>query len=152
MQSRYLNELIKSRLTNRSLSFTFYPQFVEPILSLTSKDKMTPEMVLICQQNIFSLLALESRHEPISLTVGHQPKGVKKDKLYRLIFAELAALLAGANTPEHKAVLHSVLAHCQLSSAAAAMTGADKMEIDLIDGRGDSCLLVNYLKIIISAL
>lgn len=116
-------------------------QFVEPILTLTSKDKMTSEMVLLCQQNVFSLLALESRHEPILLAVGHQPKGNKKDKLYRLLFAELATVLAaGPNTPEHKSVLHSVIAHCRLSSTVGdtPMPGVDKMEVDLavreIDG------------------
>lgn len=115
----------------------FHNQFVEPILTLTSKDKMTAEMVLMCQQNVFSLLALESRHEPISLTIGHQPKGVKKDKLYRLLFAELATVLAaGATTPEHKTVLHSVLAHCRLSSTDPTMPAVDKMEVDLtVDGK-----------------
>lgn len=107
-------------------------QFVEPILTLTSKDKMTADMVLMCQQNMFNLLALESRHEPLNLPVGHQLKGVKKDKLYRLLFAELATVLsAGGTTPEHKTVLHSVLAHCRLNPADATLA-SDKMEVDAV--------------------
>lgn len=106
----------------------------------------------MCQQNVFSLLALESRHEPISLTVGHQPKGVKKDKLYRLLFAELATVLAaGPSTPEHKTVLHSVLAHCRLTDTA--LPGVEKMEVDLavreIDGVFTNIFLkFNYKPII----
>lgn len=42
-------------------------QFVEPILTLIQKDEMTDEEVLQCKQQCFNLVALETRHETLSL-------------------------------------------------------------------------------------
>lgn len=47
-------------------------QFIDPILNVTTKETVSDEEVLQCQQIIFSIVALESRHEPLALPIGHR--------------------------------------------------------------------------------
>lgn len=47
-------------------------QFIDPILNVTNKDVLTEEEVVQCQQVIYSIVALEARHEPLALPIGHR--------------------------------------------------------------------------------
>lgn len=47
-------------------------QFIDPILNVTNKEVLTEEEVVQCQQVIYSIVALEARHEPLALPIGHR--------------------------------------------------------------------------------
>lgn len=108
-------------------------QFVEPLLMVVDKQLMHPDEVLLCQQALYTVVALEQRHEPLPLPLGgaHRLKGSRKEEQYRLLWAELEALLAtGPQTPEHRMVLQCVREcyrsrHPHAKMTVVAGSGAD---------------------------
>lgn len=47
-------------------------QFIDPILNVTNKEVLTEEEVLQCRQVIYSIVQLETKHEPLALPIGHR--------------------------------------------------------------------------------
>lgn len=81
-------------------------QYVDPILALTAKDDLTEEEILQCQQCIYQLVGIETRHE---LTINSQRIKGKKDDQYRLIWNELEVIVGlNGKSPGHKAVLQCI--------------------------------------------
>lgn len=104
-------------------------QFVDTILSVVNKEKLTDDEVLQCQQVVFNIVSLETRHEPLALPIGHRLKGNKKEEQYRLLWAELETLLiASSLSPGHKAVLQCIR-DCRSRNLTDG-GGSDKMELD----------------------
>lgn len=87
-------------------------KFVEPLIAAAAKRQLNADEVLQCQQTVYTIVALEQRHEPLPLPLGggvHRLRGARKEEQYRLLWAELEALLAtGPQTAEHRAVLQCV--------------------------------------------
>lgn len=81
-------------------------QYVEPILVLTTKEDLTEEEVLQCQQCIYQLVGIEARHE---LTLNSQRIKGKKDDQYRLMWNELEVIVGlNGKSAGHKAVLQCI--------------------------------------------
>jgi hypothetical protein len=81
-------------------------QYIEPILVLTSKEDLTEEEVLQCQQCIYQLVGIEARHE---LTLNSQRIKGKKDDQYRLMWNELEVIVGlNGKSAGHKAVLQCI--------------------------------------------
>lgn len=45
---------------------------MDTILNVTNKETLTDDEVLQCQQVILNVAAMESRHEPLALPIGHR--------------------------------------------------------------------------------
>lgn len=41
------------------------------MLTMISKEELTDEDLLKCQQIVYNLIAFEARHEPLTLPIGH---------------------------------------------------------------------------------
>lgn len=81
-------------------------QYVDPILALTAKEDLTEEEILQCQQCIYQLVGIETRHE---LTINSQRIKGKKDDQYRLIWNELEVIVGlNGKSAGHKAVLQCI--------------------------------------------
>lgn len=81
-------------------------QYVEPVLVLTAKEDLTEDEVMQCQQCIYQLVGIESRHE---LTLNSQRIKGKKDDQYRLMWNELEVIVGlNGKSAGHKAVLQCI--------------------------------------------
>ena len=81
-------------------------QYVEPILVLTSKEDLTEDEVMQCQQCVYQLVGIEARHE---LTLNSQRFKGKKDDQYRLMWNELEVIVGlNGKSAGHKAVLQCI--------------------------------------------
>lgn len=81
-------------------------QYVEPILILTTKEDLTEDEVMQCQQCIYQLVGIEARHE---LTLNSQRVKGKKDDQYRLMWNELEVIVGlNGKSSGHKAVLQCI--------------------------------------------
>lgn len=81
-------------------------QYVEPILVLTSKEDLSEEEVMQCQQCIYQLVGVEARHE---LPLNSQRVKGKKDDQYRLMWNELEVIVGlNGKSAGHKAVLQCI--------------------------------------------
>lgn len=81
-------------------------QYVEPVLILTTKEDLTEEEVMQCQQCIYQLVGIEARHE---LTLNSQRIKGKKDDQYRLMWNELEVIVGlNGKSTGHKAVLQCI--------------------------------------------
>jgi hypothetical protein len=106
-------------------------QFAEPFISLIQKPELTEEEVLKCQQTIYNIIALEGRHEPLTLpNMGHRMKANKKEEQYRLLWSELEAVVVASNGKSlgHKTVMQC-LRDCRSSSTPGG-DRSDKLELD----------------------
>lgn len=85
-------------------------QFVDTLLVAASKETLSADEVLQCQQTVYRIVSLETRNETLPLPGGaHRLKGAKKEEQNRLLWAELETLLAaGPSTPEHRVILQCV--------------------------------------------
>lgn len=86
------------------------PQFVGPLLNIITKDDVTEDEIMKCQQFIYSLLSLETRLEPLTLPLNQQRLNVnKKEEQYRLLWAELVQIIeSGPMTSGHKKILKMI--------------------------------------------
>lgn len=69
------DRLVSLRVQRKDDFFSIFvssSQFIDPILNVTNKDVLTEEEVVQCQQVIYSIVALEARHEPLALPIGHR--------------------------------------------------------------------------------
>lgn len=81
-------------------------QYVEPVLVLTAKEDLTEEEVMQCQQCIYQLVGIESRHE---LTLNSQRIKGKKEDQYCLMWNELEVIVGlNGKSAGHKAVLQCI--------------------------------------------
>jgi hypothetical protein len=81
-------------------------QYVEPILILTAKEELTEDDIVQCQQCIYQLVGIESRHE---LNLSTQRVKGKRDDQYRLMWNELEVIVGlNGKSNGHKAVLQCV--------------------------------------------
>ncbi|KAG4080028.1 hypothetical protein HA402_006340 [Bradysia odoriphaga] len=122
-------------------------QFIDPILNVTNKDVLTEEEIVQCQQVIYSIVALEARHEPLALPIGHRLKGNKKEEQYRLLWAELETLLiASSKSPGHMTILQCIR-DCR---SRGGDQSADKVELDQalreLESLGDSSKRLSVIK------
>lgn len=100
-------------------------QYLEPILILTQKEDLTEEEVIACQQCIYQLVGVETRHE---LILNNQRiKGNKKEDQYRLMWNELEVIVGlNGKSAGHKAILQCIR---KVRSAQTQET-PEKMDID----------------------
>lgn len=100
-------------------------QYLEPILVLTLKEDLTEEEVLACQQCIYQLVGVETRHD---LILNNQRiKGNKKDDQYRLMWNELEVIVGlNGKSAGHKAILQCIR---KVRSAQTPET-PEKMDVD----------------------
>lgn len=81
-------------------------QYVDPILILTAKEELTEDDILQCQQCIYQLVGIESRHE---LNLNTQRIKGKRDDQYRLMWNELEVIVGlNGKSNGHKAVLQCI--------------------------------------------
>jgi hypothetical protein len=54
-------------------------QYIDPLPALLVKEEMTDEEVVQCKQVIYSLINLETKHEPLQMpNMGQRGKGPKR--------------------------------------------------------------------------
>lgn len=77
---------------------------------MINKEDLSEEEVIQCQQCIYKIVGLESRHELLNLpNMGHRLKGNKKDEQYRLLWSELEILVSNTgNSKGHKSILDCI--------------------------------------------
>lgn len=81
-------------------------QYVDPILIIMAKEELSEEDILQCQQCIYQLVGIESRHE---LTLNTQRVKGKRDDQYRLMWNELEVIVGlNGKSAGHKAVLQCI--------------------------------------------
>lgn len=59
-------------LTVRSTLIYNIRQFLEPLINITQKEELTEDEILKCRQVIYNLISFETRHEPLTLPIGHK--------------------------------------------------------------------------------
>lgn len=100
-------------------------QFVDPLRNVIHKDELTDGEVLQCQQVIYNLVGLASKHEPLSLpNMGHRIKGAKKEEQYRLLWQELEILIQSSGSSAGLKTILQCLKDCRVRD------GSEKGEID----------------------
>ncbi|RZF33651.1 hypothetical protein LSTR_LSTR007029 [Laodelphax striatellus] len=87
--------------------------YMEPLLSLMLKESLTDDEVVECKQCIYTLMTLESKHEPLAINlppIGHRGKGPKREEQYRIMWNELETYLRShLHSDQHSRVLHCLL-------------------------------------------
>jgi hypothetical protein len=64
---------------NYSTTLFLFPQYIDPLPALLVKEEMTDEEVVKCKQVIYSLINLETKHEPLQTpNMGQRGKGPKR--------------------------------------------------------------------------
>lgn len=70
--------IINSRQCLSTPLFIF-SQYIDPLPALLVKEEMTDEEVVKCKQVIYSLINLETKHEPLQTpNMGQRGKGPKR--------------------------------------------------------------------------
>lgn len=105
-------------------------QFVEPLLALAARDRLSADDVLQCRQVVFNLVARETRLEQLPLpAVAQRARGAKREEQYRLLWQELEALLAGGpSSAEHRALLQYVRECFRAGHPMALLDGAGEQD------------------------
>ncbi|XP_034243253.1 integrator complex subunit 13 [Thrips palmi] len=90
--------------------FNLRPE-LDPLLNAIVKETISEDEVLQCKQVILSLIAQETRNEPLQpSSSGQRTKGPKRDEQYRQMFAELESLIRShCRSDQHTAVLNCLL-------------------------------------------
>lgn len=101
-------------------------QYVEPILALSQKEELTEDEVVQCQQCIFQLVGIETRHE-LTLHNNQRIKGSKKDDQYRLMWNELEVIV-GLNG---KSAGHKTILQCIRKCRTQSSESNEKGELDV---------------------
>ncbi|XP_021942425.1 integrator complex subunit 13 [Zootermopsis nevadensis] len=85
--------------------------YIDPLPALLVKEEMTDEEVVKCKQVIYSLINLETKHEPLQTpNMGQRGKGPKREEQYRIMWNELETFLrANCRTDQHNRVLNCLL-------------------------------------------
>ncbi|KAF2902099.1 hypothetical protein ILUMI_04087 [Ignelater luminosus] len=101
--------------------------YIDPIPSIITKEKITDDEVVQCKQVIYNLISLEAKHEPLHLpNVGQRTKGQKREEQYKIMWNELETLLKNnCHSDNHKAV-YTCLVECHKFSP----DDNDKVELD----------------------
>ncbi|XP_001607514.1 protein asunder [Nasonia vitripennis] len=117
---------------------------IDPLPDLILKEELTKEEVVQCKQIIFSLLALEAKHETLplpSLGCGRGGKSGKRDEHYMLLWRELETFLEIYSTTSsaHLEVLNCLLEvrnkedkdnnKVELDQALRELDGLDKEDV-----------------------
>lgn len=99
---------------------------IDPLPTLITKDTMTETEMLQCQQVIYSLIALEKKHEPLHPpSTGQRMKGHKREEQYKLMWKELETFIKNnLHSDNHKQV-YSCLLECHKFNF-----DEDKVELD----------------------
>jgi len=64
---------------NKESVFFSFTQYIDPLPALLVKEEMTDEEVVQCKQVIYSLISLETKHEPLQMpNMGQRGKGPKR--------------------------------------------------------------------------
>lgn len=94
-------------LTTLSTIICNIKQYTEPMLSIMVKDTITDQEVTNCKQNIYALIAAETKNEHlITPSISSPRKIMKKDDQYKTMWAELETFLkSNLYTENHCKVL-----------------------------------------------
>jgi hypothetical protein len=66
-------------LTILAVVYFLFSQYIDPLPALLVKEEMTDEEVVQCKQVIYSLINLETKHEPLQMpNMGQRGKGPKR--------------------------------------------------------------------------
>ncbi|XP_039289924.1 integrator complex subunit 13 [Nilaparvata lugens] len=105
-------------LTISNTSIFNFKMYMEPLLSVMVSESLTDDEVVQCKQCIYTLMTLESKHEPLQATTaighhghhGHRGKGPKRDEQYHKMWNELETYLRShLHSDQHSRVLHCLL-------------------------------------------
>lgn len=125
MRSKIIKQSKYFPITLNSTIIFNIQQFVEPIVTLTQKEEMREDDILKCQQCVYALVSLESRHESLTLQNNQRIKAHKKDEQYRLMWNELELLVSSnGKSLGHKSILQCIR-ECRTRGP-----DAEKMEVD----------------------
>jgi hypothetical protein len=106
-------------------------QYVDPILILTAKEEMSDEEVLQCQQCIYQLVGIESRHE---LSLNTQRTKGKRDDQYRLMWNELEVIVGlNGKTNGHKSILQCIRKVRTQSPEGSELEGGLRKMLEISD-------------------
>ncbi|KAF5295180.1 hypothetical protein FQR65_LT10568 [Abscondita terminalis] len=101
--------------------------YIDPLPSIITKEKITDEEMVQCKQVIYNLIALESKHEPLHLAnVGQRSKGQKREEQYKIMWNELETLLKNNCHSENHKMVYNCLIECHKFNSE----DGDKVELD----------------------
>lgn len=114
---------------NSTLLFNLKP-YIEPLPQIIIKDKITAEEVVQCKQIIYSLIGLESKHEPLHLPNVNRSKGQKREEQYKIMWNELEILLKNNCHTENHTAVYNCLIECHKFTAEDGSKLPEKVELD----------------------
>ncbi|KAB0793824.1 hypothetical protein PPYR_13444 [Photinus pyralis] len=101
--------------------------YIDPLPSIITKEKITDEEMVQCKQVIYNLIALESKHEPLHLAnMGQRSKGQKREEQYKIMWNELETLLKNNCHSETHKMVYNCLIECHKFNSDES----DKVELD----------------------
>ncbi|XP_065342176.1 integrator complex subunit 13 [Cloeon dipterum] len=105
---------------------------LDPLLTYIAEEEMTEEQLMQCQHVIYSLVGLESKHEPLSVApMGQKGKGPKRDELYSTVWNELENFIKlNCHSENHRKVLNCLLECRNKPDFSKAKNREDKVELD----------------------
>ncbi|RZF48920.1 hypothetical protein LSTR_LSTR003300 [Laodelphax striatellus] len=101
-------------LTISNTSIFNFKMHLEPLLSLMLNESLTDDEVVECQHCIFTMMTMDSKHEPLQTSLppigGNRGKGPKREEQYRIMWSELETYLRShLHSEQHCRVLHCLL-------------------------------------------
>lgn len=84
--------------------------YIEPLPSIITKEKLSDEEVFQCKQVIYNLISKEGKNESFGLQSGQRGKNQKREDQYKTIWNELEMLLKNnLHTPDHRNIYNCLL-------------------------------------------
>lgn len=115
---------------------------IDPLPAIITKEKISEEETLQCQQVIYNLIALEKKHEPLHPpSLGQRMKGHKREEQYKIMWNELETFIKNNLHSDNHRQVYSCLLEChkfnfdeekvELDQALRELDEMGKMEPDV---------------------
>lgn len=115
---------------------------IDPLPAIITKEKITEDEMIQCQQVIYNLIALEKKHEPLHPpSLGQRMKGHKREEQYKIMWNELETFIKNNLHSDNHRQVYSCLLEChkfnfdeekvELDQALRELDEMGKMEPDV---------------------
>lgn len=86
---------------------------IDPLPAIITKEKITEDETLQCQQVIYHLIGLEKKHEPLHPpSLGQRIKGHKREEQYKIMWNELETFIKNNLHSENHRQVYNCLLEC----------------------------------------
>ncbi|KAK7102296.1 integrator complex subunit 13-like [Littorina saxatilis] len=114
---------------------------ISPLPALMVKEELSDSEVLECKKVIYSIVAMESKNEPLPVpAVGSRGKGPKREEQYRQLWGELESLVRSYSdtSEEHVKVLDCLL-DCRKPAAPGEETHSSAARVADVKPTVEDC-------------